>query len=75
MFGLLLTQAQRHTQMHTHKPLWEVTKYREEEERRVEEDMRHVSCLFNVFHPCNTVWQTFSTVPPNQTCKSNYQSS
>lgn len=26
MFGLLLTQTQRHTQMHTHKPLWEVTK-------------------------------------------------
>jgi len=34
MFGLLLTQTQRHTQMHTHKPLWEVAKDREKKERR-----------------------------------------
>lgn len=56
MFRLLLTQTQRHTQMHMHKPLWEVTKDREKKERSVEEEIRHVSCLFNVFHPCNAVW-------------------
>lgn len=59
MFGLLLTQTQRHTQMHTHKPLWEVTKDREKKREEVEEEMRHVRCLFNVFHSCNTVWQGF----------------
>ena len=34
MFGLLLTQTQRHTQMHTHKPLWEVREDRKKKERR-----------------------------------------